>query len=339
MTRGQRNAVTPRVRWNRCAVLVTMLACGGCRSVAMAVQTSPAPCRAGQSVPVRWMAPDDRGQRERLYSWCRAVGPMSYYEPSPMPASRSASALAIVSWNVGVGRGRLAEFVRDLRAQQTDSGLVVLLQEAYRAGDLPGDCGPDARRARRLGRRRHGESVLAVANDLGLYGLYIPSMRNGADCREEPREDRGNAILSTLPLADIVAIELPLGRQRRVAVGATVRIGSRAVRVVSVHFDTSPFAHQRQADALAKALDAVGAPADRIVGGDFNAAFPDPGIVALRRHLREVDCGDAPTHDFPALRLDRMFTGGNVSIAGCVTGPHSYGSDHWPLIARVGAGP
>jgi hypothetical protein len=41
-------------------------------------------------------------------------------------------------------------------------------------------------------------------------------MRNGG-----VDEDRGNAILATLPLRDVAAIELPLVRERRVAVAAS----------------------------------------------------------------------------------------------------------------------
>ena len=52
-------------------------------------------------------------------------------------------------------------------------------------------------------------------------------MRNGP----ELREDRGNAIISTEPLLDPFALELPLARQRRVALGAAVR--SRRARARS----------------------------------------------------------------------------------------------------------
>ena len=50
------------------------------------------------------------------------------------------------------------------------------------------------------------------AAGLGLSIFYAPSMRNGP----ELREDRGNAIISTEPLLDPIALELPLARQRRV---------------------------------------------------------------------------------------------------------------------------
>ena len=56
--------------------------------------------------------------------------------------------------------------------------------------------------------------------------LYAPSMRNGESAGGG--EDRGNAIVSTLPLADPTVIELPLERQRRVVVAASIACGIAA---------------------------------------------------------------------------------------------------------------
>ena len=60
--------------------------------------------------------------------------------------------------------------------------------------------------------------VRDIAERFGLSVAYVPSMRNGPATRLDEREDRGNAILSTEPLIDVKAIELPFGKQRRVAV-------------------------------------------------------------------------------------------------------------------------
>ncbi|MEN3339278.1 MAG: hypothetical protein V7647_2954, partial [Acidobacteriota bacterium] len=74
--------------------------------------------------------------------------------------------------------------------------------------------------ARRLGGAlAHYEQIEPVAAALGLSLYYVPSMRNGGAA---PHEDRGNAILSSLPLTDLAAYELPFERQRRVALGATI---------------------------------------------------------------------------------------------------------------------
>jgi endonuclease/exonuclease/phosphatase family metal-dependent hydrolase len=57
-------------------------------------------------------------------------------------------------------------------------------------------------------------------------------MRNGGS-PDDPAEDRGNAILSTLPLSEPVAVELPGERQRRVVIIAKAATISIAV----VHLD------------------------------------------------------------------------------------------------------
>jgi len=71
-----------------------------------------------------------------------------------------------------------------------------------------------------------------IAERIGLSLRYVPSMRNGTS-----RSDRGNAILSDLPITEAHAFELPLVLQRRVPLAATVRLASGPVRVVSAHLD------------------------------------------------------------------------------------------------------
>ena len=62
-------------------------------------------------------------------------------------------------------------------------------------------------------------------------------MRNGP----ELREDRGNAIISTEPLLDPFALELPLARQRRVALGAAVQVqtsdGPKRLELMDAHLE------------------------------------------------------------------------------------------------------
>ena len=96
-------------------------------------------------------------------------------------------------------------------------------------------------------------------------------MRNGSATGLTEREDRGNAILSTEPLTDVRAIELPFGKQRRVAV--TALIASRGdrppIRVVSTHFDTNGD-RVAQATALSERL-MLFTDAPLLVGGDLNS--------------------------------------------------------------------
>jgi endonuclease/exonuclease/phosphatase family metal-dependent hydrolase len=175
-------------------------------------------------------------------------------------------------------------------------------------------------------------------------------MRNGGG--GQPPEDRGNAILSTLPLRDPWALELPLERERRVVVAARVDFGAGddGLRLVSAHLDNRSSwqralrslgrGRTRQARWLARAFH--GEPAV-ILGGDFNTwlrggdaealallreSFPLPDAQPRRPTLvtrfsrdREVD------HLF--FRLPAGWT------AGYRVAEARYGSDHRPLLGNL----
>jgi endonuclease/exonuclease/phosphatase family metal-dependent hydrolase len=176
-------------------------------------------------------------------------------------------------------------------------------------------------------------------------------MRNGIVDLE--REDRGNAIVSTLELADSVLIELPLEHQRRVAIASMVAGVTHAgtpwrVRVVDVHFDTAlalthggPFAaRRRQADALIAALQATAAAgATTIVAGDFNTwGGRERALDALAAAFADRrDRGGEPTWIGPLgvhATLDHMFVAGTRRID-IRRVPDRFGSDHYPLLATV----
>ncbi|NOT26456.1 MAG: hypothetical protein HOP16_10185 [Acidobacteria bacterium] len=87
------------------------------------------------------------------------------------------------------------------------------------------------------------QDIVETARTRGLSVFYLPSMRNGSE-EGAAGEDRGNAILSTLPLTELAGIELPFERQRRVAAAATVTRRDAAgapwrLRVVSVHLNAT----------------------------------------------------------------------------------------------------
>ena len=176
-------------------------------------------------------------------------------------------------------------------------------------------------------------------------------MRNGPATNASEREDRGNAILSTEPLRDVVAIELPFGRQRRVAIAATVvPRGSHAkpIRVVVLHFDRG-HAHDAQAAALAarvkRFVDEKTMPL--VVAGDLNSAkgIHDEAVAALSDVVhREDACGTGRTMRWPLRldvfflhRLDFMFS--TFDDAGhartCTTLKKTFGSDHVPVVMDV----
>ena len=116
---------------------------------------------------------------------------------------RAVRELAVLSWNVWVGRGRLREVVGRVRdgayaSLRVDGSepLLVLVQEAFRSDDsVPSRSNGGAPRDRPRDFRPE-EDVVEVARELGLNVRDVPSMRNGLH-----RSDRGNAVLSSLPLA------------------------------------------------------------------------------------------------------------------------------------------
>lgn len=318
-----------------------------CAPVKMRIDAMPVACEHGSGgEAITWIEPERARDRASLAAWCGAVGGAvvsravapEQLAPSSMAVGAETAAvprpLVVVSWNTGVGQGRLVEFVDALRATEKAADVVILIQEAYRAGDVPAACGDDTRRAKRLRPRPGRVPIDEAAAALGMHALYVPSMRNGRDCGELPREDRGNAILSTLPLDEATAIELPHAQQRRVAVAATIRSGPRAIRVVSVHLDTWR-GRRRQAMGLVEGLGRLPARDAVIIGGDFNQVGFAAGVRHMRRHFTEARCGGGATHGFPAFRLDRVFTRGLGSAVRCTTVDDAYGSDHWPLIARL----
>ena len=102
-----------------------------------------------------------------------------------------------------------------------------MLQEAVRTSS-GSPLTPEASGAARIAphapctsRRHRGDQPRA-----GPFLIYVPSMRNGAS-PDDPAEDRGNAILSTLPLSEPgcrrVARRAPTARRHRRETGAGVR--------------------------------------------------------------------------------------------------------------------
>jgi endonuclease/exonuclease/phosphatase family metal-dependent hydrolase len=270
-----------------------------------------------------------------------------------MSVGPALDSLAVVTWNVHVGGGDVVRLVNDLRQGLFTGGtpvkdFVLLLQEAHRAGgSIPTVARAGAYPPRILVSPPQGErlDIVQVAQRLGLHVLYVPSMRNGLS---EPAEDRGNAILSTVPLGETSAIELPYEAQRRVAVAATIQglDGNDtpwSLRVVSAHLDNRSRltrildsfgrGRARQAKALS---DAVADPA-AIVGADLNtwsAGFTESAVEFLVSSFQDTPHAPEPTYDGRLARkldhlLVRLPDGWTATVRRAGT---PYGSDHYPLI-------
>lgn len=351
-----------------------VLACGlllaGCVGAFQAAAPSAAPsCRApsAPSAPERtidWRLPPEGAERERLDPWCAAVGEPAFVSASSAGQSDRADSLVVVTWNTHGGGGELARLVSDLRSGKLTGGVpvehfVLLLQEVHRGGEsLPADLAgarvPAAVREDPPAGER--QDVVDAARELGLAAFYVPSMRNGA-ATGPLAEDRGNAVLSSLPLAELRAVELPVESQRRVAVASTVagvgRGGPWALTVVSAHLDTRSTGtrlwaslgagRRRQAERL---VDALPDHAATVLAGDLNTwslGVLESAVGYLRSSFPDTppapDGATFGTGFGYARRLDHMFfrlPDGWRSRYERVE--DRYGSDHHPLLGWVVVG-
>ena len=302
-----------------------------------------------------------RARDWRLAGWRSNVGHAVALDPPAGVDPGETGALVVLSWNVWVGRGRLTEVVGRLRDGEYHHlggdpalPLLVLLQEAFRTDrSVPERSNGWAPREIAT-RVRPREDIVETAVRLGLGLRYAPSMRNGPE-----RSDRGNAILSSLPLADAAALELPFEYQRRVALAARIALSGRHLRAVSAHLDPrGPVGHKWlgaagravQTRHLLTALedDTVVLGADLNLGrgraeptwrwlADAGFRFGVPPTLPAWRHTY---------HALPRLVLDYILL---RDLAGVVAGarihrldedaadrgPTVFGSDHHPLLARI----
>jgi endonuclease/exonuclease/phosphatase family metal-dependent hydrolase len=309
-------------------------------------------------MPLDWQRLDNPSQARRMAADCDAVGPVLYAQTRRIDPDRPIETIVIVSWNVHVGGGDLAEFVRRLREGAFTGGapvteFVLLLQEAFRAGAAVPPIAPGVHAPARIDvRTPRGtrDDILASARTLNLNVFYAPSMRNGRGDSGQ-REDRGNAILSTIPLTALRVIELPYERQRRVALEATVSGtggggGRWQVRVSSAQLNAgsswrrlwllSSAVRDEQAERLAALVTADQVP--RVLGVDLNtwAGGPyEPAYRVLRREFPQTP-GSSRAPFMGAIVLDHLFF--RLPAAWPVRAAavrERFGSDHRPIVASL----
>jgi endonuclease/exonuclease/phosphatase family metal-dependent hydrolase len=296
--------------------------------------------------------------RDLLEAWRANVGEPVAVDVAATPVRAPVTELLVVSWNLWIGRGRLSDVVTRVRGT-TDAPLIVLAQEAYRS-----DASVPARAAGRAGRRAAGgfpprprprADIVETADTLGLNLRYVPSMRNGAG-----RSDRGNAILSDLPLSHAWGFELPLVLQRRVPLAATLLLAGGPVHVVSAHLDprgppgAAWLGVAGRATQTAHLVEQLGSDDVAVLGADLNlgrgrrerswrllheAGFT-AGVPAVPPPWRHT------FHALPRLVLDYLLVRDRLSrVAGALVerldehpldrGPTVFGSDHHPLLAHL----
>jgi len=319
-----------------------------------------------ENVAVLWMVPRDDNDRRQLDSWCRAVGPIVFVPNASIEVADAGPAdpVVLAVWNVSLGAGNLRAFLeREIGLRcgpqpHVETHALLLLQEAFRQDESVPPDRPGAKSQFTLREREPiGERVdiERVASECGLSLLYIPSVRNGDRETGGKREDLGNAILSTLPLRDPFAMELPREASRRVATGVVVDFpDGRSLRALSLHFNTFPgpwkllrtgnSSRVRQALALAEALTLMEAQpgAEQIAtlaGGDMNTWSTHEGAF---RQLMAAFPDSPEWHGEPtrgSFPTDHLFFRKGSTPNGFST-PVSYhpvtvdyNSDHRPVIA------
>ncbi len=301
------------------------------------------------------------------------VSPGAPSDEVAVPEARTgaqAATVSIVAWNTWLGGADLKAFLAEEllvkcepdgpRAFPGFTHFVLLLQEVHRRSTLVPQVHPNAPVPwySRPSARPEGEpDITDIARACGLSLAYVPSARNGWESEDGIGEDKGNAIVSSLPLLRVAAIELPFEAGRKVAVSATVDLdpafplgaGSGpsplTLEAVSVHLDvastlvrtilTGNQTRVRQVRGLLEALEASGRLESTIVaGGDFNTASSrDASLKVMRLHLPESPplAREGTRGPFAADHL--FFSSGPGGHARYLDGSyrtleHLYGSDH-----------
>ncbi len=352
----------------------------------MDVRAPAGACASAPNADVAWARPDSEGEQSRLDDWCSATGEpvvrqlASAEVPGeilreaslgggPVPAAAFLSpavdadaieSLIVATWNIEVGAGDLTGFLEEQIGYSCESArtaresripFVLLVQEAHRASSEIPDIPEGVSLPSAIGKSNAHDSrtdIVEIAERCDLSLFYAPSMRNGAEVEGEIPEDRGNAILASIPLSEHSAVELPLETQRRVAVAALAHPpGREPIRVVSFHFDvaanvlrvitTGNSTRLRQGLGLARALEELDE-GDRqiatIIGGDVNSWSEKESVI---RHLSER-FPESPTATAEGTRggyptdhmFLRTFEGSTIVLdeGSYRVVPDEYGSDH-----------
>lgn len=337
-----------RIRGARLCLLFSLLcSTAGCVASAALVQRDTAELQAHLSSPgILWFSPSVLADDGELARWRGSVGPPVVQVAAAQDAA-PLNEITVVSWNTAVGEADVVKYVQTLPR----GPLVLLLQEVYRGGpEVPSRLPAAFAFAGHLGGAAAGPNcreIEEVARQLGLNVYYVPSMRNGGLTSDE---DRGNAILSNLPLTNLRAVELPFERQRRVAIAATIDGRTQAgapwhVRLVSAHLDNmstikrawvgAEYGRARQARELAALLQDS---EPTILAGDFNTwfGFADRAYLETARAFPQTRVVDRRATFRGLLRLDHVFLRLQPGWRAEFHRAESrFGSDHYPLVGTL----
>jgi endonuclease/exonuclease/phosphatase family metal-dependent hydrolase len=251
-----------------------------------------------------------------------------------LSSPNAAKEVKIVSYNIRWRSGtELQQIVHWLKSSQAPAPSIIGLQEVDRA-------------KKRTGNENHAK---VLADNLGMYYAWAAPDAPKKSNSKEKEEETGVEILSFYPLEEVTRLVLTTegpGGRSRVAVGATIRMGSTCVRVYSVHGETR-LAKAKKIDQLRMVLDDLAKyprtiPA--IVLGDFNS-WEGKTIANVRKLFTEAGFTTPLPDDESTFK--RKILGFNIKlkldwiwVRGMT--PQAYGidrqltvSDHFPLWTVV----
>ncbi|HEY8452425.1 MAG TPA: endonuclease/exonuclease/phosphatase family protein [Natronosporangium sp.] len=242
--------------------------------------------------------------------------------PAVPAATQTGADLRLMSWNVMYGRHH-TDGVPDPEAVaaaiEAAAPDVVLLQEVSRGWPIGG----------------------------GVDLLEYLSRRLAMPYRWSPAADGqfGNAVLTRLPVRDVVAERLPFvqGPMERSYLAVTLRLdGGREVRLINAHLQHRKENTPTRLVQTRALLDAWGGLSATVVAGDFNfwPSWPEAG---LWEEAGFVSAQDVTGHggeftvpsDAPDNRVDWIFGTPDVSFSDFEILTDVTVSDHFPLVVTV----
>ena len=178
--------------------------------------------------------------------------------------------IKIVSYNIRWRSGKDLQAISDWLKTSDNLPPIIGLQEVDRA-------------KKRSGARNHAR---ALAESLGMY--YAWGAPPPPEKRTSQEEETGVTLISPYPLADVTRIVLPHagpGGRFRVALGATLKVGTTQMRVYSVHSETRIPVPKKldQLRAVIEDLARFPKTMRAVILGDFNSW--EPRAVADVREL------------------------------------------------------
>lgn len=187
-------------------------------------------------------------------------------------------------------------------------------------------------------------TVRQIAEALGMhYAWAAPPTAKATD-----EEETGVAILSVYPLSDVQRIVLPHsgpGKRRRVALGATIKIGETPLRFYSVHSENRMVVEKKLEQIKAAIHDLAKFPSvtPAIILGDLNTW--EPGAGGKTKRMFKNEQFHTPFNDDATfcqriilvdlkLRLDWIWLRGLEAKSFGIDRTIDY-SDHWPLWVKL----